>query len=163
MCIVKLALDRLFVHILRNGVIDVEQCDSILADAGADKLTQCAVNIYLAGYRNTSSGQTTVDIARNKSKLCLECRPALSSDCHILAVSSVCLNPIKKCQLILCKLWQNLWLLIAFAKFCFHLCYLSRDSWVIVMLLKCLKQIKLGVFLDLNTKVIQWLDRCITC
>lgn len=103
MCIVKLALDRLFVHILRNGVIDVEQCDSILAHAGTDKLTQCAVNIYLAGYRNASSGQTAVDIARNKSKLCLECRPAFSCNCNIFTGTFVRLNPVKQCQFILCK------------------------------------------------------------
>ena len=103
MCIVKLALDRLFVHILRNRVIDVEQCDSILAHTGTDKLTQCAVNINLAGYRNASSGQTAVDIARNKSKLCLECRPAFSCNCNIFAGTFVRLNPVKQCQFILCK------------------------------------------------------------
>ena len=33
-----LALDALLVHILRNGVVDVEQCNGILADAGSDVL-----------------------------------------------------------------------------------------------------------------------------
>ena len=103
MCIVKLALDRLFVHILRNGVIDVEQCDSILAHAGTDKLTQGAVNIYRARYRNTYYGQPAVDIARNKAKLCLECRPAFSCNCNIFTGTFVRLNPVKQSQFLLCK------------------------------------------------------------
>ena len=41
-------------------------CHAIMMSKIFSKLTQCAVNIYLAGYRNASSGQTTVDIARMK-------------------------------------------------------------------------------------------------
>ena len=33
-----LALDALLVHVVRYGVVDVEQCYGILADAGADVL-----------------------------------------------------------------------------------------------------------------------------
>ena len=35
-----LALDALLVHILRHGVVDVEQRYGILADTGSDVLTQ---------------------------------------------------------------------------------------------------------------------------
>ena len=56
MCVIKFALDRLFVHIFRYRVVDIKQCNGILADTQVtDKLTDSAsVNIYFAGYRNTS-------------------------------------------------------------------------------------------------------------
>ena len=37
-CVVEFALDALFVHILRNGVVDIQQSYGILADAGSDEL-----------------------------------------------------------------------------------------------------------------------------
>ena len=52
-CIVKFALDVLFVHIIRYGIVDIKKCYSILADTGSDELTQCTVDIYLTGYRNS--------------------------------------------------------------------------------------------------------------
>ena len=36
--VIKLAFDRLFVHILRNGIVDVKQCYDIVADSFADEL-----------------------------------------------------------------------------------------------------------------------------
>ena len=92
--VIELALDLGFVHILRNSIVDIQQGYSILADNGSDKLTERTVDIHLTGYRDALSGQTAVDIARNESELCLECRPALARDSHILAVASVLLNPV---------------------------------------------------------------------
>ena len=34
----EFALDALFVHILRNGVVDIQQGNGILTDAGSDEL-----------------------------------------------------------------------------------------------------------------------------
>ena len=51
---VEFALDALFVHILRNAVVDIQQGNGILADAGSDELAECSVDIYLTGYRDSS-------------------------------------------------------------------------------------------------------------
>ena len=57
-CISKLviifALDILIIDILRNRVIDIKQCHCVIRDAKSDVLAECAVNIYLTGYRDTS-------------------------------------------------------------------------------------------------------------
>ena len=71
---------------------------------GTDELAECSVDIYLTGYRNASLGKTAVNVARYASELCLECRPALSCQCNELTISSVLLDPVKKSDLVLCKL-----------------------------------------------------------
>ena len=55
-CVREFALDGLPVHISRNGIVNVEQCNSILAYAGTDILAQAAININLAGYRDSHAG-----------------------------------------------------------------------------------------------------------
>ena len=85
----EFALDALFVHILRNAVVDIQQGNGILADAGSDELAECSVDIYLTGYGDSSSGETAVYIAGNKAELSLKCRPAFSGDGHILAIALV--------------------------------------------------------------------------
>ena len=82
--VVELAFDRFLVHILRHGVVDVEQSHDIIADCLTDKLTQASVDIYLTGYRNASSCQTAVHKTRNETKLCLECRPALACNSQLV-------------------------------------------------------------------------------
>ena len=37
--IIQFALDGLLVHIVRHGVVDVQQSHCIVADAGSDELT----------------------------------------------------------------------------------------------------------------------------
>ena len=93
-CVVIFTLDVLVVHILGYAVVDVKQCNCIVAHNSSDKLAECAVDIHLAGYRDTLSCQTAVHIAGNKAELCLECRPAFSCDSHIFSVSSVLLYPV---------------------------------------------------------------------
>lgn len=39
MLVIEFTFNRLFVHILWYGIIDVKQGNSILADAGSDELT----------------------------------------------------------------------------------------------------------------------------
>ena len=158
----ELALDRLLVHISRYGVVDVEQSYSVLRNAGTDELGQTSVDINLTGYGDAHTGETAVYVAGNEAKLCLECRPALTGNCNILSVSSVCLNPVKQGQLILSQLLKNLRLLVACAKLCCHLCNLCRDSLVSGMLVECLEQIQLRVFLDLNAQVVKLLDGSVT-
>ena len=80
-----LALDALLVHILRHGVVDVEQRHSILTDAGADVLRQCAVDIDLASHGYATTRQTAVHIAGNEAEHGLEGRPALVGHSHELA------------------------------------------------------------------------------
>ena len=55
LCIIELALDLLVVDVCRNGIVDIKQCNSIIADNGTDELAECSVDIYLTGYRNASS------------------------------------------------------------------------------------------------------------
>ena len=49
--VVVLALDVLVVNVGGHGVVDVQQGDSVAADAQADVLAQGAVDIHLAGSR----------------------------------------------------------------------------------------------------------------
>ena len=72
-CIGKLviifALDILIIDVLRNGVVDVKQCNSIIGNAKSDVLAECSEDTNLTGYRNSSGSQTAIYIARFKSKL----------------------------------------------------------------------------------------------
>ena len=102
-----LALDALLVHILRHGVVDVEQRYGILADTGSDVLTQSAIDINLTGYGDTTTGQTAVHVARHETEHGLEGRPALVSHSHELTRALVSLDPVGQCQLILSELRQH--------------------------------------------------------
>ena len=72
-CICKLviifALDVLIVNVLRNRVVDVKQCNSVIGNAKSDVLAECSVDINLTGYRDSSGSKTAVYIAWLKSKL----------------------------------------------------------------------------------------------
>ena len=103
----EFAFNLLFVHICRYCIVDIQQCNCILAYNGSDEFTQCSVNINLTGYRDSLCCQTAVYITWNESKLCLECRPAFSCDCHIFSVSSVLLNPVLQGDLILRQLSEG--------------------------------------------------------
>ena len=46
------------------------------------------------GYRDAHLGQTAVDIARNESELCLECRPAFSGQGYVFSGAFVCFDPV---------------------------------------------------------------------
>ena len=157
--VIELALDGLFVHVLRNGVVDVKQRYNVIADSFADKLTQAAVDIHFTGYRNASAGQTAVHKTGNKTELGLECRPALSGDRHILAVTFVLLNPVEQGQLVLCKLRQNLGLVVAVAKLSLHILHHFRNTGIVCMLVERFKQIKFGVLFDLHAQIVKLLDR----
>ena len=155
----KFALDALFVHILRNGVVDIQQGNGILTDAGSDELAECSVDINLTGYRNSSSCKAAVYIAGNKTELGLECRPAFSCDGHILTVALVCLYPVKKGQLVLSQFRQDLGFPVTLTQLCLHILYNLRDSRIIGMFVIGLEKIKFGVLLDFNAQVVKLLDR----
>ena len=55
----------------------------------------------------------------------------------------MCLYPVKKGKLILCKLCKHFRLLIAGAKFFFHVSYNFRNTLVAFMLIECFKKIQL--------------------
>ena len=82
------------VHIRRYRIVDIQQCNCILADNRSDKLAECTVNIHFTGYRNTLSRQTAVDITWHKAELCLECRPAFARQCYILAIATMLFDPV---------------------------------------------------------------------
>ena len=141
--IVELALDGLIVHILGNGVVDVEEGNDIAADDLSDELRETSIDINLTGYRDSHSGKTAVYIAGNELEHGLECRPALSCDGNILSVASVSLNPVKKGKLLLSKLLKDLRLLVSSAELFFHFLNLSRDSLVSGMLVEGLEEVEL--------------------
>ena len=92
--IVIFALDSAVVHIRRDRIVDIQQCNSILADNRSDELTECTVNIHFAGYRNALRCQTAVHITWHKTELCLECRPAFACQCYILAIATMLFDPV---------------------------------------------------------------------
>ena len=75
----------------------------------------------------------------------------------------MCLYPVKQGQLVLCKLLKDLGLLVTGAQLVSHFLNLCGDSLISGMLVEGLKQIQLGVLLDLNAEIVKLLDRCITC
>ena len=93
-CIVEFIFDTLFIHICRNGVINIQQSNRILAHAGTDKLAERTINIHFTGYRNSHSRQTAVHVTGHKTELGLECRPAFPGDSHVFSISSVLFNPV---------------------------------------------------------------------
>ena len=138
-----LALDALLVHILRHGVVDVEQRHSILTDAGADVLRQCAVDIDLASHGDATTRQTAVHIAGNEAEHGLEGRPALVGHSHELARTLVSLDPVGQRQLILSQLRQHTGNLIASAQLSSHILHDVVDARVALVLLEGFEQVEL--------------------
>ena len=67
--VVIFSFDIFVIDILRNGVVDVKQCNRVVGDAESDVLAECSVDINFAGYRDSSGTKTAVYIARLKSEL----------------------------------------------------------------------------------------------
>ena len=63
-CIVKFSFNRCFPHGCRYGIVDIQKCYCIFADAGTNVLTQRAIDIDFAGNRNSGACQTAFDLAR---------------------------------------------------------------------------------------------------
>ena len=161
-CVIEFALDIFFVNIRCNSIVNVEKSNRIVADNSSDKLTQCTIDINFAGNRDTHLCQTAVYIARNETKLCLECRPAFTGDRNELTVSFVILDPVKESDLILSKFLKDLRFLVACAKLCFHILNNIRDTSISGMVIECFKQVKLRVLFNFNIQVVKLLDRSIT-
>ena len=157
-----LALDALFIHVARNGVVDVEQSDSILSDAGADELRQSAIDIYFASHSNAATRQTAVHIARNEAEHGLESWPALVCHSYELTAALVTFDPVEQGQLILSKSWQHGWNLVASTQFLDHILHHVVDAWVTSVLLESFEQVKLGVLLNLHVEIIEGADRSVT-
>ena len=92
--VVVLALDVLVVYVLRNGVVDIEQRNCVSGNAQTDVFAQRAVDIYLAGYRDTAAYKAAVYIAGLKAELGRERRPALVCKCNVLLGALVLLCPV---------------------------------------------------------------------
>jgi len=67
MAVVKLAFDGLFIHVIQNGVVNIQESNRILTHTGTDKIAQAAININLARYRNTLAGKPAVNIAGKRT------------------------------------------------------------------------------------------------
>ena len=158
-----LIVDRLLIHVIGHGVVDIQQSDNVLADTGADKLAQAAINIHFTGYGDSHTSETAVHIAGHKAELRLERGPAFSGDGHIFTVALMLRHPVFERDLILRQLCQNFRLFIARTKLLFHLLHNRRNPFVPRMLVEGFKQIKLRVLLDLHAQVIELFDRCVAC
>ena len=101
--IIESALDILFKHIFRHGIVDVEQGYRIAAHDSSDEFAQRSVDIHLAGYRNALGGQAAVHVTRHEAELGLERWPALASDRYVFAVSLMFLYPVFQRQFVLCQ------------------------------------------------------------
>ena len=163
LCIWEFCFNALFIHICRYCIIDVEECNCILADNSSDELAECSVNINLTGYRDSLCCQTAVYITWNESELCLECRPAFSCACNVFSVSSVLLNPVFQSNLILSQFRKDLRFLISCSELFFHLFYNGRNSLITFMFVISLEKVKFRVFLNFNSDIVKLLDWCITC
>ena len=162
--VIELALDGFVIHIVRNGVVDIQKSNLISGDAQSDVLGKSSVDIYLAGYRNALAHQAAVDIAGNELEHILECRPALGGQSNVLAIALVSLSPVKKSQLILSKLPEHFRLLACLiVHFLSHIRSNLSDSLIVFVLLIGLEQIQLGLFLNLDVQVVQLLDRSVAC
>ena len=161
-CVIIFSFDGFFVHILRYRVVDIKQCNDVVAYYLSDKFTQCTIDINFAGNRDTLGCQTAVYIARNKSKLCLECRPAFSCQSYIFTISSVVSNPVFQSQFVLSKFRKDFWFLVSFTKLCFHFFNDFRNSFIAFMFVECFEKIQFRVFFDFYAKIVKLFDRCIT-
>ena len=137
-----LTLDALLIHVARYGVVDVEQGNSILCDAGTDELRQGTIDIHLTSNGDTTTSQTAVNIARNESEHGLESGPALVSHSHIFTRTLVSLNPVSQCQLILSEFWQYRRNLVASTQLLSHVLHYIIDARITCMLLESLQQVE---------------------
>ena len=133
--IIILALDVLIIDLLRNRVIDIEQCNGIVRSTHTDVLRERTIDINLASYRNAAANETAVYIARLETELAWECRPALVSECYILARTLVSLCPVEQCQLKLCHSATEVRIVAAFAHLLGHISANLVDTWVVLVLL----------------------------
>jgi len=156
--VIVLALDVLIVDVLRNGVVDIKKGDRVTGYAGADVLGKCAVDINLAGYRDTAACETAVYVARLETEGLGECRPALVSESNILAGTLVLLSPVKERKLELRHALVHLRIVATLTHLSCHVSANLRDTRIICMCLVSYVQVKLGVLLDLNAKLIETLD-----
>ena len=157
--VIELALDVLVVDVLRDGVVDVQQGDSIAGHARADVFAQCAVDVHFAGNRDAAGGQTGVDVAGFKAELGRERRPALVRKDNVLARALVSLCPVQQRQLELRHALAQLRIILALAHFLRHVFADSGDAGVASMFLVGDEQIQLGVLFDFHAQLIQTLNR----
>ena len=73
----------------------------------------------------------------------------------------MCLYPIQQSDLVLSQFWQDFRLHIAFAQFFLHIFCNFFNTWIPFMFLKGFKKIQLRVLFDLDSQVIQSLDRSV--
>ena len=137
-----LALDALLIHILRHGVVDVEQRGGILSDAGADELAKGAVDVDLATDGDATAGQAAVDVAGHEAEHGLEGGPALGGQRHILAAALVSLHPVEQREFILSQFGQHAGNPVAGTQFGSHVLGHLLDARIALVLLERLEQVE---------------------
>ncbi len=155
------ALDVCLEEVFRHGVVDVEQRDGILRDAEADVLGEGTVDVDFAGDGDAARDETAVDIARLEAELRREGWPALVGKRDVLARALVLFHPVHERQLILCHARQEIRIRIAAfgAELCRHVGDDVLDARVILVRTVGDEQIEFRVLLNLDTEVVERLDR----
>ena len=161
LCIIIFSFDFAVIDRSWNGIVDIQKCNGILADHSTDIFAYSSPDIYFTGNRNSSSCKTAVYIAGNESELCLECRPTFCCQGYIFSGTFMCLYPIQQSDLVLSQFWQDFRLHIAFAQFFLHIFCNFFNTWIPFMFLKGFKKIQFRVLFDLDSQVIQSLDRSV--
>ena len=94
--IIKLPFDGFLVHILGNGVVDIEKSNDVSGNAGTDEFGKRTINIHFARNGDTLTRQTTVDVARHETEHGLESGPALACYGDVLSITLVRFYPVQK-------------------------------------------------------------------
>ena len=152
--IAEFVLDALFIHGSGHGVIDVEQCNGIAGDAGADVFAERAVNIHFARHGDTAGGKTGIDVAGLKAELLRECGPAFIRKGNVFSCALVLLSPVEKRKLKLCHPLKQIAVVFSLAHFFFHILANGGNTFVAHVSLIGNEQIKLGVFFHFHAQLI---------
>ena len=102
--VVILARDVRVEHFLRDGVVNIKQRYRVLGNASTYVFAECAVNVNLARYGYTASGEAAVYVARNKAELRLERGSAFTSDRDVFFRAFMRFDPVEQCQFVLREL-----------------------------------------------------------
>jgi len=157
--VVELAGDVCLVKAGGNGVVDVQQSDSVHSDTGADVLAESAVDIHLAGNGDTTGGKAGVYVAGLEAELLGECGPALVGKGNVASGALVSLGPVKKGELKLSHSGQKVGVVVAGeTQLCGHILADGGDAFVVFVVLVADEKVKLGVLFDFDAQLVKSLD-----
>ena len=149
-------------NVSRHGVVDVKQCCRLFCSTFAHILRYSTVEVHLASYRNATTCEAWVYVARLKFEYRLPSRPALVCEYCIVASALVVLIPVEDGKLQLSHLVDDFWVSVAWTELFLHvfcnsgnLCLAGSNLLILTF------HVELRVLLYLNAEVIERLDRSV--